>query len=127
MITFNVAPFIGTEIEYIKDAVELQHICGDGKYTKLCDQWMEDRFRANKVLLTTSGSSALDMAALLCGLQPGDEVIVPAYTYTASASAAVHCGATIKFVDIQKDGIHRLILVMAVMLFSVAVEEFLIV
>ena len=103
VITFNVAPFIGTEIEYIKDAVERQHICGDGKYTKLCDQWMEDRFQANKVLLTTSGSSALDMAALLCGLQPGDEVILPSFTFSSTANSFVMAGAKLVFVDIRPD------------------------
>ena len=103
MITFNVAPFIGTELEYIRDAVDLQHICGDGKYTKLCDRWMEARFHAHKILLTTSGSSALDMAALLCGLQPGDEVILPSFTFSSTANAFVMAGAKLVFVDIRPD------------------------
>ena len=103
MITFNVAPYIGTEFDYIKDAINLQHICGDGKYTKLCDSWMEQRFHAQKVLLTTSGSSALDMAALLCGLQPGDEVILPSFTFSSTANAFVMAGAKLVFVDIRPD------------------------
>ena len=103
VITFNVAPYIGTEFDYIKDAINLQHICGDGKYTKLCDSWMEQRFHAQKVLLTTSGSSALDMAALLCGLQPGDEVILPSFTFSSTANAFVMAGAKLVFVDIRPD------------------------
>lgn len=75
MIHFNVPPFTGKEFEYMHEAVNNHKICGDGPFTKKCDEWMEKRFNARKVMLTTSGSSALDMAALLCGLQPGDEVI----------------------------------------------------
>lgn len=76
MIHFNVPPFTGKEFEYMHEAVNNHKICGDGPFTKKCDEWMEKRFNARKVMLTTSGSSALDMAALLCGLQPGDEVIL---------------------------------------------------
>ena len=103
MITFNVAPFIGTEFDYIKDAINRQHICGDGKYTKLCDNWMEQRFHAQKVLLTTSGSSALDMAALLCNIAPGDEVILPSFTFSSTANAFVMAGASLVFVDVRPD------------------------
>ena len=103
MIAFNIAPFIGTEIDYIKDAVDSQHICGDGKFTRMCSEWMEDRFHAYKVLLTTSGSSALDMAALLCDIQPGDEVILPSYTFSSTANAFVLAGAKLVFVDIRPD------------------------
>lgn len=71
MITFNIAPFVGTEFKYMKKAIESHKICGDGPFTKKCDEWMEHRFVTNKVLLTTSGSSALDMAAFLCGIEPG--------------------------------------------------------
>ena len=70
MINFNVPPFAGKEFDYMKVAVENKKICGDGAFTKKCDSWMEERFGAKKVLLTTSGSTALDMAALLCGLKP---------------------------------------------------------
>ena len=76
MISFNVPPYVGTELNYVRQAVEAHKICGDGQFTKQCNAWMEQRFGARKVLLTTSGSTALDMAALLCGLQPGDEVII---------------------------------------------------
>lgn len=103
MIPFNVAPFLGPELKYIRDAVENEHICGDGKYTRLCNAWMEDRFHAHKVLLTTSGSSALDMAALLCNLKPGDEVILPSYTFSSTANSFVMAGARLVFVDIRPD------------------------
>ena len=66
MVDFNVPPCVGNEIEYVKQAIESHKICGDGQFTKKCHQWMEDRFNAQKVLLTTSGTTALDMAMLLC-------------------------------------------------------------
>lgn len=103
MINFNVPPKTGKELEYIADVVNLHAISGDGKYTRKCNEWMEDRFNANKVLLTTSGSSALDMALLLCRLEPGDEVILPSYTFSSTANAAVLCGAKLVFVDIRPD------------------------
>ena len=103
MITFNIAPFVGTEFNYMKQAIESHKICGDGAFTKKCDAWMEDHFKANKVLLTTSGSSALDMAAFLCGLKPGDEVILPSFTFSSTANSFVLAGATLVFVDIRPD------------------------
>lgn len=81
LIHFNVPPFVGTEFRYMQEAVENHKICGDGPFTKRCDEWMEQRFGTARAMLTTSGSSALDMAALLCGIQPGDEVILPSYTF----------------------------------------------
>ena len=103
MIHFNVPPFVGTEFQYMKEAVENHKICGDGPFTKKCDEWLENRFGAKKVMLTTSGSSALDMAALLCGLEPGDEVILPSFTFSSTANAFVLAGATLVFVDIRPD------------------------
>lgn len=103
MIHFNVPPFTGKEFEYIKEAVRNHKICGDGPFTEKCNSWMEERFGAKKVLLTTSGSSALDMAALLCDLKPGDEVILPSYTFSSTANAFVLAGATLVFVDIRPD------------------------
>ena len=79
MIHFNVPPFVGTEFKYMQEAVENHKICGDGPFTKKCNEWLENRFKANRVMLTTSGSTALDMAALLCGIKPGDEVILPSF------------------------------------------------
>ena len=103
MIPFNRPPYVGTEEKYIHEAIESHKICGDGKFTKLCNAWMEKRFNAKKVLLTTSGSSALDMAALLCDLHPGDEVILPSYTFSSTANAFVLTGAKLVFVDIRPD------------------------
>lgn len=103
MIPFNVPPFTGKEFEYMHEAVNNHKICGDGPFTKKCDEWMEKRFNARKVMLTTSGSSALDMAALLCGLQPGDEVILPSFTFSSTANSFVLAGAKLVFVDIRPD------------------------
>ena len=74
MIPFNIPPQVGTELDYMRQAMANNKICGDGPFTRRCDEWMEQRFHAGKVLLTTSGTTALEMAALLCGIQPGDEV-----------------------------------------------------
>lgn len=103
MIHFNVPPFVGTEFKYMQEAVANHKICGDGSFTKKCNEWLENRFNAKKVMLTTSGSSALDMAALLCGLNPGDEVILPSYTFSSTANAFVLAGAKLVFVDIRPD------------------------
>ena len=103
MIPFNVPPCVGNEFEYVKQAIESHKICGDGQFTKQCHAWMENRFQAQKVLLTTSGTSALDMALLLCDLQPGDEVILPSYTFSSTATAPVLAGAKLVFVDIRPD------------------------
>lgn len=103
MIHFNVPPFIGNEFNYMKEAVENHKICGDGPFTKKCDEWFETRFNAKKVMLTTSGSSALDMAAMLCGLKPGDEVILPSFTFSSTANSFVLAGAKLVFVDIRPD------------------------
>ena len=103
MIPFNVPPCVGNEFEYVKQAIESHKICGDGQFTKQCHAWMENRFQAQKVLLTTSGTSALDMALLLCDLQAGDEVILPSYTFSSTATAPVLAGAKLVFVDIRPD------------------------
>lgn len=103
MISFNVPPCVGNELEYVKQAIESHKICGDGQFTKKCHAWMENRFQDQKVLLTTSGTSALDMALLLCDLQPGDEVILLSYTFSSTATAPVLAGAKLVFVDIRPD------------------------
>ena len=103
IIPFNIPPCVGEEIIYIREAIDSHKICGDGPFTKKCHIWMEERFRAQKVLLTTSGTTALDMALLLCNLQPGDEVILPSYTFSSTATAAVMVGAKLVFVDIRPD------------------------
>ena len=102
-IEFNVPPLTGDELDYVKQAIESHKICGDGQFTRKCHSWMEERFFAQKVLLTTSGTTALDMAMLLCDLQPGDEVILPSYTFSSTATAAVLVGAKLVFVDIRPD------------------------
>ncbi len=103
MINFNVPPFTGKELEYVKQAVDAHKICGDGQFTKKCNKWIEERFNARKALLTTSGTSALDMAAILCDLNPGDEVILPSFTFSSTATAFVAVGAKLVFVDIRPD------------------------
>lgn len=103
MIDFNKPPYVGNELEYIRQAVENRKICGDGPFTKRCNAWLEERFHAQKALLTTSGTTALDMAMLLCDLQPGDEVILPSYTFSSTATSAVLAGARLVFVDIRPD------------------------
>ena len=103
MIPFNVPPYIGTELTYVRQAIDAHKICGDGQFTKLCHKYIEDRFHAQKVLLTTSGTTALEMATILCGLKAGDEVIVPSFTFSSTATAIVLTGATPVFVDVRPD------------------------
>lgn len=103
MINFNIPPYVGTELDYVKQAIAAHKICGDGQFTKNCNAWMEKRFNAQKVLLTTSGTTALDMAALMCDLKPGDEVILPSFTFSSTATAFVLAGATLVFVDVRPD------------------------
>ena len=103
MIDFNRPAFVGSELEYIQDALHRGMLCGDGIYTKKCSQWMEKEFDVSRVMLTTSCTHALEMAAFLCDIQPGDEVIMPSYTFVSTADAFVLRGAKIVFVDIRPD------------------------
>ena len=103
MIPFNVPPYIGKEDKYIKQAIDSRKICGDGQFTKKCNEKFEEITGAKKVLMTTSGTSALEMAALLADIKPGDEVIMPSYTFVSTANAFVLRGATVVFVDIRPD------------------------
>lgn len=103
MINFNIPPYIGKENEYIAQAIESRKICGDGAFTKKCSQWIEAQTGTAKALLTTSCTHATEMAALLCDIQPGDEVIMPSYTFVSTADAFVLRGATAVFVDIRPD------------------------
>lgn len=103
MISFNVPPFTGKEYDYIREAVEAHKICGDGQFTKKCNAWIEEKTGTAKALLTTSCTHATEMAALLADIQPGDEVIMPAYTFVSTADAFVLRGATVVFVDIRPD------------------------
>ena len=103
MINFNVPPFTGKEYEYIKQAVDAQKICGDGQFTKKCNEWIEKSTGCEKALLTTSCTHATELAALLAEIKPGDEVIMPSYTFCSTADAFVMRGATPVFVDIRPD------------------------
>lgn len=101
MIRFNVPPYTGKEIEYIQEAIADKKICGDGKFTKLCSNWLEEKTGVAKALLTTSCTHATEMAALLLNIKEGDEVIMPSYTFVSTADAFVLRGATAVFVDID--------------------------
>ena len=104
MVDFNIPPFLGTEIEYVRQAAAVNHkICGDGPFSKKCHSWMETRFGTPKALLTTSGTAALEMAAILCELKAGDEVILPSFTFSSTATAFQMAGATLVFVDVRPD------------------------
>ena len=104
MIPFNMPPYTGKELDYMAQAVLVNHkLCGDGPFTKRCHKLLEEQTGAPKVLLTTSGSHALELAALLCDLKPGDEVILPSYTFVSTANAFVLVGAVPVFVDIRPD------------------------
>ena len=103
-IPFNKPPYTGKEIAYITEAVEKNRkICGDGPFTKKCDAWFEERTGTAKSLLTTSCTHATELAALLCDIEPGDEVIMPAYTFVSTANAFVLRGAVPVFVDVRPD------------------------
>ena len=103
MINFNVPPYVETAMGYIQECVRNQKICGDGPYTKKCNEWLEKKTGTAKALLTTSCTHALEMGALLCDVKPGDEVIMPAYTFVSTADAFVLRGAVPVFVDIRPD------------------------
>ena len=103
MIDFNRPPYTGWELEYIRQAVEANKICGDGEFTKRCSAWMKENLGTKYALLTTSCTRALEMAAYLSDIQPGDEVIMPSYTFVSTADAFVLRGARIVFVDIRPD------------------------
>lgn len=103
MIPFNIPPYVGSELDYVRQAVENKEICGDGVFTHRCNAWLEEHFGAQKALLTTSGTSALEMAAWLCGLEAGDEVILSSYTFSSTATAFVLVGAKLVFVDVRPD------------------------
>ncbi len=102
-IDFNVPPYVGNEMEYIQQAVDVRKICGDGQFTKKCNAWIEEKTGTSKALLTTSCTHATEMAAILCDIKPGDEVIMPSYTFVSTADAFVLRGAKAVFVDIRPD------------------------
>lgn len=104
VVGFNEPTFVGKELDYIRKAVTINHkMCGDGEYTKLCNAWLEEKTQSCKVMLTTSCTHALEIAALMCDINPGDEVIMPSYTFCSTADAFALRGARIVFVDIRPD------------------------
>ena len=103
MINFNVPPIVGTEIDYIRQAIENHKICGDGAFTKQCSKWIEENTGTAKTLMTTSCTHATEMAAILLDIKPGDEVIMPSYTFVSTADAFVLRGAKAVFVDIHPE------------------------
>lgn len=103
MIKFNKAPIVGNEEKYIAEVIASGRVCGDGIMTKRCSEWIENKTGTAKSLLTTSCSTALDMAALLAGIEAGDEVILPSFTFVSTANAFVLRGAKLVFVDIRPD------------------------
>ncbi|SMF75739.1 dTDP-4-amino-4,6-dideoxygalactose transaminase [Pseudobacteriovorax antillogorgiicola] len=102
-IPFNKPFIVGKELHYISQAVLRGRLAGNGYFSKKCEYWMQEAFKANRVLLTTSGTAALEMAAILANLEDGDEVILPSYTFVSTANAFLRCGANLKFVDIRPD------------------------
>lgn len=108
MIPFNAPPIVGTELDYMRAAMRSGKLCGDGGFTRRCQQWLE-RYIGNtqwggaKALLTPSCTASLEMAAMLLDIQPGDEVIMPSYTFVSTANAFVLRGAKIVFVDVRPD------------------------
>ena len=103
MINFNIPPYLGNEEKYISEAIASHKICGDGAFTKKCNAWIESKTCVSKALLTTSCTHATEMAALLADIQPGDEVIMPSYTFVSTADAFALRGAKCVFVDIRPD------------------------
>jgi len=103
MIPFNKPPLLGSEKEYVLDAMQQEKISGDGNYTKKCQKWFEDHTQTKLALLTPSCTHALEMAALLLDLKEGDEVIMPSYTFVSTANAFALRGAKVVFVDIRPD------------------------
>lgn len=103
MISFNVPPTVGKELTYIEEAIRSQKICGDGEFTKKCSKWIEEKTGTTKALLTTSCTHATELAAILADIKPGDEVIMPSYTFVSTADAFVLRGARVIFVDIRPD------------------------
>lgn len=103
MINFNVPPHVGQEEKYVMEAIANHKICGDGPFCKKCSSWLEEQSGSEKVLLTTSCTHATEMAAILSDIKPGDEVIMPSYTFVSTADAFVLRGAKVVFVDIRPD------------------------
>ena len=102
-IKFNISPKVGTEIGYIEEVIDSGKVCGDGKYSGLCEQWLKEKTGSAGVLLTTSCTQALEMAAVMADIKPGDEVVLPSFTFVSTANAFALRGAKLVFVDIRPD------------------------
>jgi len=102
-VPFNIPALTGNEEKYVRDAIRNRKFSGDGPYVKKCESWLESNLGCKRALLTPSGTHALEMAALLCDIEPGDEVIMPSYTFSSTANAFALRGARIVFVDIRPD------------------------
>ena len=103
MLPFNIPPYVPQCSDYVTQVIQNRKICGDGPFTARCNEALEALTGAPKALLTTSGTSALEMAAILLDIQPGDEVIMPSFTFVSTANAFALRGAKIVFVDVQPD------------------------
>lgn len=103
MIPFNKPPKLGNELTYLEQAINSEKLCGDGPFSKKCEKWLEKNFDVKKALLTPSCTAALELAAILIDVQPGDEIIMPSFTFVSTANAFVLRGAKIVFVDIRSD------------------------
>src|SRR3954447_10561951 len=102
-IPFNRASLVGNELEYIRQSVESGHISGDGSFSKRCEQMLQQLLSVRRALLTTSCTDALEMSGLLLDLEPGDEVIVPSFTFVSTINAYVLRGAKPVFIDVRPD------------------------
>ena len=103
MILFNIPLYTGVEDKYLKEVLSTRKLCGDGNFSRMCQKWFEEKLQVPKTLLTSSCTHALEIAAILINIQPGDEVIMPSYTFVSTANAFVLRGARIVFVDIRPD------------------------
>ena len=103
MINFNIPPYVEGEEKYVNEAINSHTICGDNPFTLKCQKILEEKFSCPKVYLTTSGTSALEMACMLADIEPGDEIITPSFTFSSSVNAFVIFGGIPVFVDIRKD------------------------
>lgn len=102
-VPFNVPHLTGRELTYLEDALARHELAGDGAHTTRCQEWLRQRLGVSEVLLTHSCTAALEMAAILACLEPGDEVIMPSYTFVSTANAVVLRAAVPVFVDIRSD------------------------
>ena len=102
-VSFNVPPYVEGEEKFVNEAIQSHTICGDNAFTMKCEELMEEKFNSHKIHLTTSGTTALEMACMMADIGPGDEVILPSYTFSSTANAIVIFGGTPVFVDIRPD------------------------